>query len=79
MSLADIREMSRHPAMSGIDKFDFKKFNKTWKELKADVLKTKLEESKIHGEGMISSAKAVPADNPTAEKVKAQFLREGKK
>ena len=57
----------------------FNEFNKEFKIIKARILKTKLEESKAQAEAMIESAKVVPADNPTAKKVQAQFTRDGKK
>ena len=67
MGLPDIRKMSRHPAMSGIDKFDFEKFNKTWKNLKAGVLKEKMMERKLEAKSMISAA----------EKTMKEAIKEG--
>ena len=78
MSLADMKKMSELPG-PGFDKLDFVKFNREFKNIKANVLKEKLLESKIHAQAMIDSAKTVTADNPTAKKVQAQFTREGKK
>ena len=79
MSLADIRKGAKHPQMSGINKFDFPAFNKKWKEVKANVLKEKLEESQRWATSQIKAAKEVPAEDATGKKVKAQFLREGEK
>jgi len=78
-SLADIKKMSEAPIASGINKFNFPEFSKGWKDLKAKVIKEKLNESKLQAESMIEAATKVPADNPTAKKVQAQFLRSGKK
>ncbi|MDP6625647.1 MAG: hypothetical protein QGG87_04240, partial [Nitrospinota bacterium] len=78
-SLADIKKMSEAPFASGINKFNFPEFSKGWKDLKAKVIKEKLNESKLQAESMIEAATKVPADNPTAKKVQAQFLRSGKK
>ena len=79
LSLADIRKGAKHPQMSGINKFDFPAFNKKWKEVKANVLKEKLEESQRWATSQIKAAKEVPAEDATGKKVKAQFLREGEK
>jgi hypothetical protein len=79
LSLTDIRKGAKHPRMSGINKFDFPAFNKKWKEVKANVLKEKLEESQRWATSQIKAAKEVPAEDATGKKVKAQFLREGEK
>jgi len=78
MSLADIKKMSEAPFSAGINKFNFPEFSKGWKDLKAKVIKNKLNESKMKAEAMIEAAKHVPADNATAKQMKAQFTRSGK-
>ncbi len=77
-SLADIKKMSEAPFSAGINKFNFPEFSKGWKDLKAKVIKEKLNESKMKAEAMIEAAKHVPADNATAKQMKAQFTRSGK-
>ena len=77
-SLADIKKMSEAPFSAGINKFNFPEFSKGWKNLKAGVIKDKLNESKMKAEAMIEAAKHVPADNATAKQMKAQFTRSGK-
>ena len=79
LSLTDIRKGAKHPRMSGINKFDFPAFNKKWKEVKANVLKQKLEESQRWAISQIKAAKKVPAEDATGKKVRAQFLRDGEK
>ena len=77
-SLADIKKMSEASFSAGINKFNFPEFSKGWKNLKAGVIKDKLNESKMKAEAMIEAAKHVPADKATAKQMKAQFTRSGK-
>ena len=79
LSLTDLRELSKSPLAPQGGKGHFEDFNRQFKNIKASILKQKLEESKINAEAMISSAKMVPAEDATAKKVQAQFTREGKK
>ena len=76
-SLADLREISKSPLNE--KKVTFDQFNREFKNIKAKVLKHKLEESKLQAEAMIESAEMVPADTAIAKKIHAQFTREGKK
>jgi hypothetical protein len=84
-SLKELKEISESPfgefASRGTGRAPptFKEFNTEFKNIKARILKEKLEESKLHAEAMISSAKQIPAEDATAKKIHAQFIREGKK
>ena len=85
MSLADIRKMSKDPIMSGVNKFDFEKFNKTWKDLKAGVLREKMMERKLEAEAMINAAEKTMKDAieeggnvAMAKRITDQMKRESK-
>jgi len=78
-SLTDLRELSKSPLAPRGGQGHFEDFNRQFKNIKASILKQKLEESKRQAELMIESAKMVPAENATAKKVQAQFTQAGKK
>jgi len=84
-SLKELKELSESPFGEftsrgpGRAPQKFEEFSQELKNIKASILKEKLQESKRHATAMIDSAKMVPADNPSAKKVQAQFTRDGKK
>jgi hypothetical protein len=78
-SLKELKEISESPFARSTKQPKFEEFSQEFKNIKASIIKEKLQESKRHAEAMINSAKMVPADNPTAKKVQAQFTRDGKK
>ena len=78
LSLNDLRKLESSPLM-GKEGQTFDQFNQEFKIIKANILKTKLEESKLQAQAMIDSAKQVSAESAIEKRVQAQFARDGKK